>query len=184
VQRIPAAASTSSTMSLLQEPETPGGRRLSRVRAARPIASSRGTMDAKPTLIPVYRARACSTARTSTSRSRGDARRESLVHWFEGRDYSHADSDRAPGNEPSVVGPARESGSTNRDAGGAARRPLGVSRRNYAAYGRRTPQACPIVPPGKYTVRVKAGASEKTVALMLLAGTPSPVTRQTYLGGR
>jgi hypothetical protein len=57
--------------------------------------------------------------------------------------------------------------------------PWAPARRNYAAYGTRIPPAGPIVPPGKYTVHVKAGGSEKTVALTVLADPKSPGTQQT-----
>jgi hypothetical protein len=57
--------------------------------------------------------------------------------------------------------------------------PWAPARRNYAAYGTRIPPAGPIAPPGKYTVHVKAGASEKTVALTVLPDPHSPGTQQT-----
>jgi hypothetical protein len=57
--------------------------------------------------------------------------------------------------------------------------PWAPARRDYAAYGTRIPPAGPIVPPGKYTVHVKAGASEKTVALTVLPDPKSPGTQQT-----
>lgn len=57
--------------------------------------------------------------------------------------------------------------------------PWAPARRNYAAYGTRIPPAGPIVPPGKYTVHVKAGAAEKTVSLTVLPDPHSPGTQQT-----
>src|SRR4029078_4993026 len=57
--------------------------------------------------------------------------------------------------------------------------PWAPARRNYAAYGTRIPPAGPIVPPGKYTVHVKAGGAEKTVALTVLPDPHSPGTQQT-----
>ena len=39
--------------------------------------------------------------------------------------------------------------------------PWAPARRQYAAYGTRIPPAGPIVPPGNYTVRVKAGAPSR-----------------------
>jgi len=57
--------------------------------------------------------------------------------------------------------------------------PWAPARRNYAAYGTRIPPAGPIVPPGKYTVHVKAGGSEKTVPLTVLPDPKSPGTQQT-----
>src|SRR5262249_31207604 len=43
--------------------------------------------------------------------------------------------------------------------------PWAPARRQYAAYGTRIPPAGPIVPPGAYTVRVKAGSKEQTAKL-------------------
>ena len=57
--------------------------------------------------------------------------------------------------------------------------PWAPARRNYAAYGTRIPPAGPIVPPGKYTVHVKAGLAEKTVPLTVLPDPKSPGTQQT-----
>jgi len=57
--------------------------------------------------------------------------------------------------------------------------PWAPARRNYAAYGTRIPPAGPIVPPGKYTVHMKAGGAEKTVALTVLPDPHSPRTQQT-----
>jgi hypothetical protein len=57
--------------------------------------------------------------------------------------------------------------------------PWAPARRQYAAYGTRIPPAGPIVPPGRYTVRVKAAATEKTAALTILADPKSPGTQQS-----
>jgi hypothetical protein len=57
--------------------------------------------------------------------------------------------------------------------------PWAPARRQYAAYGTRIPPAGPIVPPGVYTVRVKAGAAEQTTRLTVLADPKSPGTQQT-----
>jgi hypothetical protein len=57
--------------------------------------------------------------------------------------------------------------------------PWAPARRNYAAYGTRIPPAGPIVPPGVYTVHVKAGAAEKTTELTVLPDPHSPGTPQT-----
>src|SRR4051812_5269837 len=57
--------------------------------------------------------------------------------------------------------------------------PWAPARRTYAAYGTRIPPAGPIVPPGKYTVRVKAGATEQTATLTVLADPKSPGTQQS-----
>ena len=54
--------------------------------------------------------------------------------------------------------------------------PWAPARRNYAAYGTRIPPAGPIVPPGMYTVHVKAGAAEKTTELTVLPDPHSPGT--------
>jgi photosystem II stability/assembly factor-like uncharacterized protein len=57
--------------------------------------------------------------------------------------------------------------------------PWAEPRRNYAAYGTRIPPAGPIVPPGAYTVRVKAGAHEESTHLTVLADPHSPGTEQS-----
>ena len=57
--------------------------------------------------------------------------------------------------------------------------PWAPARRQYAAYGTRIPPAGPIVPPGTYTVRVKAGAAEQTAQLSVLADPKSPGTQQS-----
>ena len=57
--------------------------------------------------------------------------------------------------------------------------PWAPARRQYAAYGTRIPPAGPIVPPGTYTVRVKAGATEQTASLTVLADPKSPGTKQS-----
>jgi photosystem II stability/assembly factor-like uncharacterized protein len=57
--------------------------------------------------------------------------------------------------------------------------PWAPARRNYAAYGTRIPPAGPIVPPGTYTVHVKAGSAEKTTQLTVLPDPHSPGTPQT-----
>ncbi len=57
--------------------------------------------------------------------------------------------------------------------------PWAPARRNYAAYGTRIPPAGPIVPPGTYTVHVKAGASEQTTSLTVLPDPGSPGTQQS-----
>src|SRR6185312_8522021 len=57
--------------------------------------------------------------------------------------------------------------------------PWAPARRNYAAYGTRIPPAGPIVPPGKYTIRVKAGAAEQTTTLTVLPDPKSPGTQQS-----
>ncbi|HTI61885.1 MAG TPA: hypothetical protein VL524_00145, partial [Gemmatimonadaceae bacterium] len=57
--------------------------------------------------------------------------------------------------------------------------PWAPARRNYAAYGTRIPPAGPIVPPGTYTVHVKAGGAEKTTQLTVLPDPHSPGTPQT-----
>jgi hypothetical protein len=57
--------------------------------------------------------------------------------------------------------------------------PWAPARRQYAAYGTRIPPAGPIVPPGQYTVRVKAGATEQTASLAVLADPKSPGTQQS-----
>ena len=57
--------------------------------------------------------------------------------------------------------------------------PWAPARRNYAAYGTRIPPAGPIVPPGTYTVHVKAGAAEKTTQLTVLPDPHSPGTPAT-----
>jgi len=57
--------------------------------------------------------------------------------------------------------------------------PWAPARRQYAAYGTRIPPAGPIVPPGTYTVRVKAGAAEQTAKLTILPDPKSPGTLQS-----
>jgi hypothetical protein len=57
--------------------------------------------------------------------------------------------------------------------------PWAPARRQYAAYGTRIPPAGPIVPPGTYTVRVKAGAAEQTTKLTVLPDPKSPGTQQS-----
>jgi photosystem II stability/assembly factor-like uncharacterized protein len=57
--------------------------------------------------------------------------------------------------------------------------PWAEPHRNYAAYGTRIPPAGPIVPPGTYTVRVKAGTHEETAPVTVLADPHSPGTEQT-----
>ncbi len=57
--------------------------------------------------------------------------------------------------------------------------PWAPARRQYAAYGTRIPPAGPIVPPGPYTVRVKAGAVERTASLTVLPDPKSPGTQQS-----
>ncbi len=57
--------------------------------------------------------------------------------------------------------------------------PWAPARRQYAAYGTRIPPAGPIVPPGTYTVRLKAGSTEQTARLTVLPDPKSPGTQQT-----
>jgi hypothetical protein len=57
--------------------------------------------------------------------------------------------------------------------------PWAPARRQYAAYGTRIPPAGPIVPPGTYTVRVKAGSAEQTARLTVLPDPKSPGTQQS-----
>jgi hypothetical protein len=57
--------------------------------------------------------------------------------------------------------------------------PWAPARRQYAAYGTRIPPAGPIVPPGAYTVRVKAGSTEQTTSLTVLPDPKSPGTAQS-----
>ena len=57
--------------------------------------------------------------------------------------------------------------------------PWAPARRQYAAYGTRIPPAGPIVPPGTYTVRVKAGANEQTTRLTVLPDPKSPGSQQS-----
>jgi hypothetical protein len=57
--------------------------------------------------------------------------------------------------------------------------PWAPARRQYAAYGTRIPPAGPIVPPGTYTVHVKAGSTEQTAPLVVLADPKSPGTQQS-----
>lgn len=49
----------------------------------------------------------------------------------------------------------------------------------YAAYGTRIPPAGPIVPPGTYTVKVKAGSAEQTTEVKVLPDPHSPGTEQS-----
>jgi hypothetical protein len=57
--------------------------------------------------------------------------------------------------------------------------PWAEPHRNYAAYGTRIPPAGPIVPPGMYTVKVKAGAQEASAPLTVLPDPHSPGTAET-----
>jgi hypothetical protein len=57
--------------------------------------------------------------------------------------------------------------------------PWAPAHRNYAAYGTRIPPAGPIVPPGVYTVRVKAGGAEQRAQLRVLADPHSPGSPQS-----
>jgi photosystem II stability/assembly factor-like uncharacterized protein len=57
--------------------------------------------------------------------------------------------------------------------------PWAPAHRNYAAYGTRIPPAGPIVPPGTYTVRIKAGPHEASAPLTVLADPHSPGTPET-----
>jgi photosystem II stability/assembly factor-like uncharacterized protein len=57
--------------------------------------------------------------------------------------------------------------------------PWAPARRQYAAYGTRIPPAGPIVPPGAYTVHVKAGATDQTAPLTVLPDPKSPGTQQS-----
>jgi hypothetical protein len=57
--------------------------------------------------------------------------------------------------------------------------PWAPAHRNYAAYGTRIPPAGPIVPPGTYTVRVKAGGAEQQATLRVLSDPHSPGTPQS-----
>jgi photosystem II stability/assembly factor-like uncharacterized protein len=57
--------------------------------------------------------------------------------------------------------------------------PWAPARRQYAAYGTRIPPAGPIVPPGAYTVHVKAGAADQTASLTVLPDPKSPGTQQS-----
>jgi hypothetical protein len=57
--------------------------------------------------------------------------------------------------------------------------PWAPAKRQYAAYGTRIPPAGPIVPPGTYTVHVKAGATEQTAQLTVLPDPKSPGTQQS-----
>lgn len=57
--------------------------------------------------------------------------------------------------------------------------PWAPAQRSYAAYGTRIPPAGPIVPPGSYSVRVKAGAAQQTAPLTVLADPHSPGTPQS-----
>jgi hypothetical protein len=67
-----------------------------------------------------------------------------------------------PGARPGRVDLRYGSGSTITMQTPPLYEPWAPARRNYAAYGTRIPPAGPIVPPGKYTIRVKAGAAEQT----------------------
>ena len=57
--------------------------------------------------------------------------------------------------------------------------PWAPARRQYAAYGTRIPPAGPIVPPGIYTVRVKAGAADQAASLTVLPDPKSPGTKHS-----
>ena len=57
--------------------------------------------------------------------------------------------------------------------------PWAPARRQYAAYGTRIPPAGPIVPPGKYSVHVKAGTADQTASLTVLPDPKSPGTQQS-----
>jgi hypothetical protein len=57
--------------------------------------------------------------------------------------------------------------------------PWAPAHRQYAAYGTRIPPAGPIVPPGTYTVRMKAGATERTASLTVLPDPKSPGMQQS-----
>lgn len=57
--------------------------------------------------------------------------------------------------------------------------PWAPARRQYAAYGTRIPPAAPVVAPGAYTIRVKAGSAEQTAKLTVLPDPHSPGTQQT-----
>jgi len=57
--------------------------------------------------------------------------------------------------------------------------PWAPARRQYAAYGTRIPPAGPIVPPGTYTVQLKAGTTEQTAKLTVLPDPKSPGTQQS-----
>ncbi len=50
---------------------------------------------------------------------------------------------------------------------------------NYSAYGTRIPPAGPVVPPGNYTVHVKAGDNEASAQLAVLPDPHSPGTEQS-----
>ena len=99
----------------------------------------------------------------------------------EQRDDSHAHGRRPPGAQSRVVGPPlRVSGSTIVMQVPPLDEPWAPARRNYAAYGTRIPPAGPIVPPGQYTVHVKAGATRRRRrALTVLPDPHSPGTQQT-----
>jgi hypothetical protein len=57
--------------------------------------------------------------------------------------------------------------------------PWAPAPRGYAAYGTRIPPAGPIVAPGTYTVRLKAGAHEESALLTVLPDPKSPGTAQS-----
>jgi hypothetical protein len=57
--------------------------------------------------------------------------------------------------------------------------PWAEAHRNYAAYGTRIPPAGPIVPPGNYTVHVKAGSHEESAPLTVLPDPHSAGTEQS-----
>jgi photosystem II stability/assembly factor-like uncharacterized protein len=57
--------------------------------------------------------------------------------------------------------------------------PWAEAHRNYAAYGTRIPPAGPIVPPGTYTVHVKAGPKEESAPLTVLPDPHSSGTEQS-----
>lgn len=57
--------------------------------------------------------------------------------------------------------------------------PWAPARRQYAAYGTRIPPAGPVVPPGTYTVSLKAGSTDQTAQLTVLPDPKSPGTQLT-----
>jgi hypothetical protein len=57
--------------------------------------------------------------------------------------------------------------------------PWAEPHRSYAAYGTRIPPAGPIVPPGAYTVHIKAGSHEASAQLTVLPDPHSPGTLQS-----
>lgn len=119
-----------------------------------------------------------------------------------GADINFSLQSGTPGVEVSIVGPGSatirtltvaghpglnrvwwdlryESGSTITMQTPPLGEPWAPARRQYAAYGTRIPPAGPIVPPGAYTVRVKAGATEQTAPLTVLPDPKSPGTQQS-----